>query len=344
MELSGGLPSLEELHLKLSCDIKRDNSAALSFIAGCPNLTRLYVNGKRPDLEFDPYDSDDSNSGYCDELWRLVQSDTFPWHQLTTLSWALHVVGSELVKILSFTERLETLELEGSAPILYDFPRLQQVPPVTLSYLKRLRFSKSQEDVLGAICCPALEHLRISGAGDLELSAFFATSKPPLKTLHAGDWQMLDSSTMNALLPVLEELIVDCFLNNLFFVIPSAARPEGRIPPTKILSLRIPTPIGEVCDDYYTGITSGLRTYWQHHGLESLNLLMRKGPYYMPCTPTEMSGHRSREDIKSSPLYLSLEELRSEGLKITVSYSTIRAPSACHPLTVHAPSVHCPLF
>ncbi|KIY63128.1 hypothetical protein CYLTODRAFT_446799 [Cylindrobasidium torrendii FP15055 ss-10] len=308
------LPMLEELRLKF-CSLILFEPEELGFVSEFPKLTILHVEGgHRLENVGDSFDN----------LWRLKKdSPHFPWHQLTTLSWTVFATTGDFLKILAVTTKLEILEI---GDMLRADPLDQSTLRVTLMHLKTLRIEWAPAGILQRICCPGLEHLIYSRIKQDFLVAFLLASKPPLKTMgtsYLKCWQDFASDAVMCSIPILEEFVVTEPLENLSYMVPAASSVGGHFPLTKTLTLHVSDPFDEVLSDKY-GIILFVRLYWPHRGLQKLKLHAHvhrwKGAY------RDSSQDFSRERIRTSPLLQGLEEMRSEGLEVTVTYSPSTDP------------------
>ncbi|KIY63127.1 hypothetical protein CYLTODRAFT_494142 [Cylindrobasidium torrendii FP15055 ss-10] len=295
-------PSLEDLRLKLVYG--KDGSQGSGLTSNLPKLTRLYVEG------------DD-----CDIL------DWFPWHQLTTLSWEIYAPLNGILKILTLTERLETLEIGGET---FDGPNSKPGldSHVTLAHLKSLKVDW-QPEFMQFICCPALEDFTITGIVHDMLTAFLVRSKPPLKVirvLESGEWQGLKTEAIVGSIPILEEFKVTERLG-LFSRFFTSGKLEGYdIPLTKTLTLNIPNPIDEICSNGY-GILFLLGSFTMTNSkLQAFKLRTYADCCYDSSRVDLVSERRSRERIRASAFFQGLEAMRSEGLEVIVSYSPSTDP------------------
>ncbi|KIY63933.1 hypothetical protein CYLTODRAFT_425678 [Cylindrobasidium torrendii FP15055 ss-10] len=331
LDITGGLPSLEELHLKLRCTKNTDNMEVLEFTADCPKLTRLFLQAElgHPD-EFDDEDDDeedDSDDEDEDEgLWTLAQDHHIPWHQLTTLVWGLNSSEKEVLDVLSETERLETLEIlprsitvsEGLDPAMYSYT----IDPVILQHLTSLRYEEGYRIIHG-LCCPVLERLHMSDIDGEALSGFLVRSDPPLKTLRMDnfhrDWLSIKSELMPGVLPFLEEFIIGDSVYQLLEMINDESMFEIVVPPTRVFTIDTPTAIESIWDDETWAIGRLVRLIWPQEGLEAFNIFTRERDYGESILLKLVD--RSKEVVNKWPLLRHMNVLRDEGLKVTVSYS-----------------------
>lgn len=308
------MPTLEELCVSYTCSAEGDVSAFLEPFVLCPRLRNLRFRA----VTGTQFEEDEETPVLC----FLMENSTFPWAQLTTLCIEVEIPMGDVLDILRKCARLENLTFGSPEQIdaVDDFRRIS---------LPRLRTLKVLEFTFAALAylhAPSLEELNVE-EGELIgchgiLGKFIETCRPPLHTARFIGLEPLFIESVLPLLPVLQELVVDFFFQEMTEMAALRA-----VPRTRSFTLRVGhlISLNDLCaDDHIVDTILGLvEAQWQaEERLLDVFKLEFDGWYLRLGT-----GDRSRETIRDTRLLRSLAEYRSAGLKVIVSMQK-RAPES----------------